>query len=160
MIASAVAEMRSPIRSMWLAAAALALLAGGAVAQHSSTQQSGTVHSSNVLINAGFVMRAADTPDKVARLKRFPADKFASRKTGDGRVYYVYADPVYCVCAYVGTQQAMDNYRKVMAPVFDTSEINRQPARGTNVAADLIHDMTGDDVENAFNDDAFHPWRF
>ena len=140
---------------MCLITALLTALAGEVVAQHTST-----THSTNLLINAGFVMRAADTPDKVARLKRFPADKFASRKTGDGRLYYVYADPVYCVCAYVGTQQAMDDYRKVMAPIFDTSEINRQPARGTNVAADLIHDMTGDDVENNFNDDAFHPWRF
>jgi hypothetical protein len=149
----AVPAAKSP--AMCLIIALLTALAGEVVAERSST-----AHSTNVLINSGFVARAADTPDKVARLKRFPADKFASRRTADGRIYYVYADPVYCVCAYVGTQQAMDNYRRVMAPILDTSEINRQLPRGVSPAHEMIYDMTGDDVENAFNDDAFHPWRF
>jgi len=135
---------------MWLTVIVVAALGAEVAAQHSS----------NLLINAGFVMRAADTPDKLARLKRFPTDKFAMRKTSDGRVYYVYADPALCVCAYVGTQQAMDSYRRTMAPILDTDAINRSPASGISVGNQLIHDMQNDDVENAFNDDAFHPWRF
>jgi hypothetical protein len=137
------------MRSIGLTALVLAAV-GEAPAQH-------VQHSANILINAGFVARAADTPEKLMRLKRFPIDKFAQRKTGDGRVYYVYADPILCVCAYVGTQQAMDTYRREMAPILDTDAINRAPPSGISPMNEMIYDMGDDDVENAFNDDAFHP---
>jgi hypothetical protein len=138
------------MRSIGFTAATLAALAGEAPAQQ-------VRHSANILVNAGFVARAADTPEKLVRLKRFPPNKFAQRRTADGRIYYVYADPTLCVCAYVGTQAAMDSYRRAMAPALDTDAINRVGPSGVSPVEEMIHDMRDDDVENAFNDDAFHP---
>ena len=128
----------------------IALLACGAAALGQ--------HSGDVLINSGFQMRPADTPDKVARLRAFPPDKFVARKTKTGQVYYIYAEPSPCVCAYVGSQAAMDSYRSrwnAMAALPD------QPAgrlRGQQfVENEMIHDMQNDDAESDFDYGAFHP---
>ena len=106
-------------------------------------------HSGNILINSGFVARPADTPAKLARLRSFPKDKFVARKTRDGQLYYIYADPDLCVCAYVGTPKAMADYR---AKWIATTSVDPEPAgrlRGQQLAEDyLIHDMSMDE-ENA-----------
>ena len=143
------------MRCVGLTAIILAAIGGEASAQQ-------VQHSANILINAGFVARAADTPEKLMRLKRFPLHQFASRKTADGRIYYVYADPTLCVCAYVGTQAAMDSYRRLRADALGTNWFGVPPGAGgggggVTPTADIIHDMQNDDMENAFNDDVFHP---
>jgi hypothetical protein len=62
------------------------------------------------LAAAGFVVRPANTPDRVAMLKRLPPHQFVQRVNGDV-VHYVYADPLVCGCLYVGTQQAYNQYK-------------------------------------------------
>ena len=64
----------------------------------------------NLFTAAGFVVRYADTPEKLAHLRRLPPDKLVTRTRG-GKVYYVYADPSICRCAYVGTPQAYQAYQ-------------------------------------------------
>ena len=61
------------------------------------------------LAAAGFILRPANTPERVAMLKRLPANRFVRREHGDV-VHYVYADPIVCSCLYVGTQQAYSQY--------------------------------------------------
>ncbi len=61
------------------------------------------------LAAAGFILRPANTPERVAMLKRLPPNKFVRREHGD-EVHYVYADPIVCSCLYVGTQQAYSQY--------------------------------------------------
>ena len=100
-------------------AALAALVAGDAVAQ---TQQ-----RDRLLEQSGFIMRAADTPQKVARMKRIPADRFVLRDGPNGR-YYMFADPALCVCVFVGTQQAMDNYKSQITQV-PASELAPTQAR-------------------------------
>jgi hypothetical protein len=68
-------------------------------------------HKEDSLTAAGFTARPANTPQRVAMLKRLPADRFVQKPTGN-TVHYVYADPVVCGCLYVGTEQAYAQYVK------------------------------------------------
>jgi len=63
------------------------------------------------LAAAGFVLKPADTPERIAMLKRLPPNRFVTRANGN-TVHYVYADPLVCGCLYVGTQQAYDQYKR------------------------------------------------
>jgi hypothetical protein len=67
------------------------------------------------LEDVGFVMRPANTPAEVKRLKLLPPRKFIAR-TANGRRYYIYADPDYCKCAFVGNELAMKNYQNLILP--------------------------------------------
>jgi hypothetical protein len=62
------------------------------------------------LAAAGFVVRPANTPERIAMLKRLPPHQFVQRANGNV-VHYVYADPLVCGCLYVGTQQAYNQYK-------------------------------------------------
>jgi hypothetical protein len=62
------------------------------------------------LEDMGFVMRAADTPAQIERLRQLPPRTFVTRSK-NGRRYYLYADPDYCKCVFVGDETAMRNYR-------------------------------------------------
>ena len=115
-------------------------------------------HSSNIMINSGFVMRAADTPAKLARLRSFPKDKFVARKTATGQTYYIYADPDLCVCAYVGTPQAMASYRAKWNEAVGAPDASGGALRGRQFAeGEMIHDMMTDDAESDFDYNAFSP---
>jgi hypothetical protein len=63
-----------------------------------------------LLIAAGFQKRVADTPQKLAHLQQLEPLKLIphARKTS---VYYVYADPNGCRCAYVGNEMAFEQYQ-------------------------------------------------
>jgi hypothetical protein len=62
------------------------------------------------LAAAGFLVRPANTPERIAMLNRLPPHQFVQRVNGDV-VHYVYADPLVCGCLYVGTQQAYSQYK-------------------------------------------------
>src|SRR5262249_55695354 len=62
------------------------------------------------LEDAGFIMRRADTPEKMAQLRKLPPHRFATRVGKTGR-YYIWADPEKCQCAFVGTERAFQAYR-------------------------------------------------
>ena len=63
--------------------------------EHLTTEQ--------LLTAAGFQKKVADTPAKLAHLGTLtPARKLVTHRR-DGRLYYIYADPVVCNCLYVGT---------------------------------------------------------
>lgn len=68
------------------------------------------------LTSAGFVMRPANTPEKLARLRHLPPRKFVARTKPDGVRYFLYADPDYCRCVLVGDQRAMNTYRDMVSP--------------------------------------------
>jgi hypothetical protein len=93
------------------AAAANAVLLLGACASPSAV----IGQHEDMLAAAGFTLRPADTPDRVASLKGLPPHKFVSN-VRNGRVTYIYADPTICGCLYVGDQAAYGRYQKM---VFD-----------------------------------------
>ena len=65
-----------------------------------------------LLAAAGFHQRSADTPERLAHLQSLPSQKLFSQ-TRDGKVYYLYADPEFCHCLYVGDEPAYQQYQKL-----------------------------------------------
>jgi hypothetical protein len=67
------------------------------------------------LEDMGFIMRPATTPAQLERLRLLPPRKFVRRTKGDRR-YYLYADPDFCQCVFVGNELAMKNYQALISP--------------------------------------------
>jgi hypothetical protein len=65
-----------------------------------------------LLSAAGFKMKLADTPDKLAHLQTLPALQLVPHQEG-GKLYYGFADPYVCRCLYVGDQTAYQQYQKL-----------------------------------------------
>ncbi|OYY10883.1 MAG: hypothetical protein B7X99_01105 [Rhizobiales bacterium 17-65-6] len=76
----------------------------------------------NMLAAAGFRVKIADTPDKVASLKKLPPHKFTVQNQG-GQPVYLYADPTVCGCLYYGTQDNFASYQQMM---FQQRLVNEQ----------------------------------
>ncbi len=75
------------------------------------TQQERIAHHEDNLAAAGFLVRPANTPERIAMLSQLPPNRFVMRVHGD-TVHYVYADPMVCGCLYIGTQQAYNQYKR------------------------------------------------
>jgi hypothetical protein len=91
-----------------------------------STSQLSLDKNSFYLTSAGFRVQIANDPAGHKALRALPAHRFVASGVGDA-LRYSYAEPQHCVCIFVGTQQAYDNYNKMV----------RQPLRPTdNVPAD------------------------
>jgi len=65
-----------------------------------------------MLAAAGFQMRTADTPAKLADLERLQQHKLV-RHERDGEASYVYADAADCKCLYTGNQASYDEFQKL-----------------------------------------------
>lgn len=87
-----------------------ALVACLAIAACASPQER-TVAREDLLSAAGFTVRPANTPERVASLRSLPPNKVVQRTRG-GTVRYVYADPLVCACLYLGDQVAYGRYRQ------------------------------------------------
>jgi hypothetical protein len=88
---------------VWIAIAGLALSA-------CESQATLVTKNEDALAAAGFVVRPANTPERITMLNRLPPHQFVQRANGDV-VHYVYADPLVCGCLYVGTQAAYNQYK-------------------------------------------------
>jgi hypothetical protein len=64
------------------------------------------------LAAAGFQMKFADTPERIDELATLPQRTLIPQQR-DGELFYVYADPQYCNCLYVGTEEAYQRYQKL-----------------------------------------------
>ena len=62
-----------------------------------------TERTEGLLAAAGFEMKVADTPEKLANLSTLTPRRTLIPQERDHRLYYVYADPDLCKCLYVGT---------------------------------------------------------
>jgi hypothetical protein len=65
------------------------------------------------LVSAGFRVRIANDPAGLKALRAMPAHRFVLHKTGDA-VHYLYAEPLHCVCIFVGTRQNYLDYRDIV----------------------------------------------
>ena len=72
-----------------------------------------TQNTKNTLAAAGFKIKLADTPEKLAHLKTLPQHKLVSQEH-EGNVYFVYADADNCKCMYVGDEKAHQQYQKIV----------------------------------------------
>jgi len=92
----------------WLFAATFAVaLTGCAAIQKDNTQT-----TEQTLAAAGFQMKLADTPAKLAQLKSLPQRKLVPQQQ-NGVIRYVYVDAQYCQCVYAGTETHYQQYQKL-----------------------------------------------
>ena len=80
-------------------AAALVLAVAGCAAREAKIDRQAEV----LLVSAGFNMKMADTPAKLAHLKTLPQRTIFKHKK-DGRLLYFYADAGGCKCLCYGDQ--------------------------------------------------------
>jgi hypothetical protein len=62
-----------------------------------------TKGTEQLLAAAGFEMKIADTPEKLANLSTLTPRRTLIPQERNNQLYYVYADPDLCKCLYVGT---------------------------------------------------------
>lgn len=91
-----------------LAAAAVAVALTGCA----SIANQSAMDTERRLSAAGFQMKLADTPEKMARLKTITERKIIP-KTMDGRTVFVYADATSCKCIYVGSEANYQAYQRL-----------------------------------------------
>jgi hypothetical protein len=77
---------------------------------------------------AGFRMGVADTPEKLAELKKLPQGKIVPREDG-GKLVYIYADAENCKCAYAGDEEAYKKYQKLTQAKQIADEDRREAVR-------------------------------
>ena len=108
--------MKSPasagtVRSSKLRRAALhSIVLGAAVLAACQTAPPNYGAFEDNLAAAGFILKPADTPRRQGMLARLPQHRFLIRQNGNS-THYVYADNLVCVCIYIGTQQAFDQFK-------------------------------------------------
>ena len=99
-----------------------------------------TVDTEQLLAAAGFKMKLADTPEKLAHLQTLTQHTLVSHPK-DGGVAFVYADASVCQCMYVGNQKAYQEYQR-LAVEKKIAEDKRMAAE-MNVDAGMNWNMWG-----------------
>jgi hypothetical protein len=109
-------------------AVATALLSGCTAMKREEADQ-----VEKTLAAAGFQMKLADTPAKLAKLQELPVRKITTR-AHKGAPMFVYADPDFCKCLYAGTEEQYARYRqlaiqqKIAQEQVESAEMNENAA--------------------------------
>lgn len=107
------------------------------------------------LEDAGFVMRKADTAEKLLHIKRVPPRQFVSR-VKNGQTYYVYADPELCQCVFIGNAIAFEAYRDMRKRLPQPDAVPGAGVNATNVVASEMNR----DVSDVIGDGNILDWKF
>jgi hypothetical protein len=78
-----------------------------------------TQRTEQLLAAAGFEMKLADTPEKLANLSALTPRRTLIPQERDNRLYYVFADPDLCKCLYVGTAM---QYQRALQESFASDQ--------------------------------------
>ncbi len=76
-----------------------------------TTQKGETLDKEQMLAAAGFRMKLADTPEKLAALQGLPQQKVMPG-VKNGRMIYLYADATACKCMYLGNEKAYQRFQR------------------------------------------------
>ena len=98
-------------RTVWMKSVVILAVFGIALAGCATLQKSEAMDTEQSLAAAGFKMKRADTPAKLAHLQSLPQRHFFPH-TEKGTTYYVYADATYCKCMYYGDHEAYRTFYK------------------------------------------------
>ena len=90
------------------------------------------------LTSSGFKVQVANDAAGKQALHALPPHRFVIHRTGND-VRYLYAEPVHCVCIFIGTQAAYENYRDILARPVDQPD-NVAPDYQTQASALLYGD--------------------
>lgn len=86
-----------------------AVVLGGLLCSCAMLKAQQTKDTEQLLTEAGFKMKLADTPAKMAHLRTLSQNKIMAHQK-DGSVYYIYADAANCQCFYWGKEQSYRNF--------------------------------------------------
>jgi hypothetical protein len=103
-------QRKSPVAGYCLAAASVLLVAGCV------SDQSRVEDTERMLVAAGFVERPANTPARESQLATLPPYNIQSQQIRVGGTYtvgFVYADPEYCHCLFVGNDRAYERHERM-----------------------------------------------
>lgn len=84
----------------------------GVTASACVTTSNATQDKENLLSAAGFKIRLADTPERIASLKSLPPNEFTVQSQ-NGQPVFIYADPAVCGCLYYGNQDNFSAYQQM-----------------------------------------------
>ena len=100
------------------------LIVGVALSGCAAIEKSNATDTEKMLAAAGFNMKLADTPEKMAHVKSMQQREVVSH-IKNGSVYYAYADAKFCKCLYMGNEKNYQEYEKLSIQQ-DTAEMNRE----------------------------------
>lgn len=75
-------------------------------------QRNQATETERILTSAGFQTWPTDTRERQDDLRSLPPHRLVKR-TEDGRSVYLYADPDYCRCLYVGGESEYSEYERL-----------------------------------------------
>src|SRR5882757_884423 len=67
------------------------------------------------LSSAGFKVQFANDAAGKKAMHALPPHRFVTHTLAGGDVRYLYAEPQHCVCVFIGTRDAYQNYRGILA---------------------------------------------
>ena len=108
--------------------AIIAVMFAASLIACASKQESKRLNTEGLLAASGFKMGLADTPEKLAQLKKLPQRKIVPHEEGD-KIFYIYADVENCNCAYAGNEEAYKQYQKLASGKQLAEEENRDAKR-------------------------------
>jgi hypothetical protein len=73
------------------------------------------------LSSAGFRVQVANDPAGKKALHALPPHRFVIHRFGND-VHYLYAEPLHCVCIFIGTQSAYQNYREMLSQPLEQAD--------------------------------------
>jgi hypothetical protein len=77
------------------------------------------------LSSAGFKVHFANDAAGKKALHALPPHRFVIHNLGGGDVRYLYAEPQHCVCVFVGTKDAYQNYRGILSqPIQQPDDVS------------------------------------
>jgi hypothetical protein len=120
--------------------ALIGLALGMALTGCAAIEREDAEQTEQLLAAAGFEMRPADTPAKLADLQRLEQHKLVQRDR-DGTVTYTYADAADCQCLYSGDEKDYDAFQKLQVQQ-DIAE-QEQMAAAMNQEDEMNWEMWG-----------------
>ena len=96
----------------WVGARILIVVAVLALAGCASYAERYAQSNEQGLVAAGFEMRRADTPEKLAALQALTQRKILVYKRPD-RLYFVWPDARFCQCLYLGNEAQYQEYSRL-----------------------------------------------
>ena len=87
-----------------------------------------------MLSAAGFVMLPADTPQRQQQIANIPPLDVSYYVGKTGRLHYWMADPTYCKCLYLGSEQAYQRYEQMRLQADWQQKQNRIAQEDVNAA--------------------------
>jgi len=85
-----------------------------ALAACAGVQKNETLSFEKSLATSGFVMKPADTPEKLAQLEKMPQKKLV-KQDYKGMPVYLYADAGGCKCLYAGSNEDYESLQKLIS---------------------------------------------